>query len=135
MRFQAFRLLVPALAVAIQLPAPAAAQLAPRADMLQLPEGAVPLVLQRRRGKAAASTAAPQMSLGVANEIQMLRTMAGVKALRPAFAKCDASELALGQPGETFVAGDIRIINTGTGQCPEIGTSVKGHTSMLDRMR
>lgn len=120
--------------LAIQLSAPAGAQLAMHAES-DLQPGVVAVAFQPRTGKGVTSSTAAQVPLGVANEIQMLRTMAGPKALRPAFAKCDASELSLGQPGEAFVAGDIRIINTGQGKCPEIGKSFKDPGTMLERMR
>src|SRR5690348_14348500 len=121
---------------AVMLPAAAHAQLAPSAD------NGGPSLIQPAARPAAAKPAGnnggqsdPQVPLNVANTTQMLQTMAGPKAsLTPAFAKCDASDLTLGQPGQALVANQINIINTGEGKCPAVGKNVRVPSNMLDAL-
>jgi hypothetical protein len=113
---------------------PASAQIAPPPTRIKLPASAF-AEAPPRRPAATSSSPIAQAPLGVANQILLMRTMAGVQAMRPQVVKCDASEIDLGRPGEAFVAGDIRIINTGAGKCPPVGRNVRDPRNLLDRSR
>lgn len=113
---------------------PASARIAPPPNRIKLPDSAF-AETSPRRPAATSSSPVAQAPLGVANQILLMRTMAGVQAMRPQVIKCDASEIDLGRPGEAFVAGDIRIINTGVGKCPPVGRNVRDPRNLLDRSR